>query len=149
MEGIQDVIQALAQFASSDVVINDWSVLDESGANAPYCIIENSDTFDSTQGTVSEETRWDIVVNLIYYLSNTDWKTGMDGFRDTRQAIIDTFNAVGTGRSAGGLAATYIERIRSETPITYIYPHGYDPEFDAEAVPAFAAQAFVFEAEEY
>jgi hypothetical protein len=149
MEGIQDTIQSISNFASSDVVINDWTVLDASGQNAPYVIIENSDIWSSMQGTLEEVNRWEIIVNLIYYLADTDWTTGMNGFRDTRQAILDAFNAVGTGRSAGGLEATDIERIRAETPITYMYPDGVDPEFEPDAMPIFAAQSMVFEAMEF
>jgi hypothetical protein len=149
MEGIQTVIRALSEFSNSDVTINDWDVLDAAGANAPYFIIENSDTWNSIQGAPTAESNWEIVGNLIYYLADTDWVTGMNGFRDARQAIINAFNAAGNARSAGGLEATNIERIRAETPITYIFPHGIDPEFDTEAVPVFAAQSMVFEVEEY
>ena len=73
----------------------------------------------------------------------------MNGFRDTRQAILDKFNESGTARSCGGLEGTTVNEIRSETPITYMYSPGVDPEFEPDALPIFAAQAMVFEVEEW
>ena len=148
-EGIQTVIQGMDEFAYSDVTINDWTVLDESGSKAPYIIIESSDAFRGRQAALSANTDWEIVVSLIYYLANTNWQDGMDGFRDTRQAILDEFNTVGTGRSAGGLEGTTIDEIRSDTPIGYLYQYGVDPELEPDALPIYATQAMVFMVREF
>ena len=148
-EGIQTVIQGMDEFAYSDVTINDWTVLDESGSKAPYIIIHESGQFISRQGAKSANTEWDISAWLYYYLADKSWKDAMNGFRDTRQAILDEFNAVGTARSAGGLEGTSVDEIRAGTEIEFEFHRDVDPAIDTNAQPIFAIQEIVFSVREF
>ena len=148
-EGIQTVIQGMDEFAYSDVTINDWTVLDESGSKAPYVVIEESDTFGGRQGALTADTNWEVVVNLYYYVADKTWKAGLDGFRDTRQALLDKFNEVGNARTAGGLEATSIDEIRPLTPIGYVYHSDVDPDIDVGAMPIFVMQVLEFVVREF
>lgn len=146
-EGVQDVIQAMDEFANADVVINDYTPFDLSNLNAPYVIIENCDDVESTQDGRVANTTWNI--HLILIERFTDWKTTQDNFRDRRQALLDEFNAEGNARSAGGLAATNIKAIRTRGPIV----EWYDPmlaENQRElAVPVFLFQWLILVTEEF
>ena len=62
-EGIQDAIQAMDAYANADVVINDWTILDQADSAAPYVIIENSDTFKAPQTAGDPSRTWEIPVN--------------------------------------------------------------------------------------
>ena len=52
---MQTAMQTISLFASADVVINDWDVLNQAGAKAPYVVIENSETLDSRQDVADAE----------------------------------------------------------------------------------------------
>lgn len=145
--GIQAVIQAMTEFSDGDVVINDWSILDQGNSAAPYVIIENADEFVSRQDAPSDQTTWQIKITLIEKF--IDWDTTLNYFRTRRQAIIDKINAVGTARSAGGLAATTIDVVRSGGPIGYIYNRYIPDDQLAEAMPDFISQLIILETEEF
>lgn len=140
-EGIQDSVQAIATFANSNVTINEWDLLDQPIANAPYFIIGNADEWLSEQDTVTVAGGWEIPATLV--VAFDDWKESLDAFRDARQAIIDKFGEVGTARSAGGYEGVNIRRLRPAGPISYITA---DPD-DNTALPVFITQIFVFEIE--
>ena len=145
-EDIQETITAMTEFSSATVVINDWSILDGPVSNAPYVIIENSDTVVSRQDVKDPSTRWDIPIMLIDRF--VDWTISLGGFRDRRQALIDRFNEPANYRSAGA-SATTMDVIRTEGPIDYRYGLYAEPELDSEAVPVFIAQRLLFEFEEF
>lgn len=124
---IQTALQALSDFADADVVINDWSVLDQSKAHAPYVIIETADAFEG--GAVTGATRWEIVLNL--FVSFDDWTQAKNDFRDVRQAIIDAVDS---------LANAY--PVRSGGNVTEWYDQYAD---GASAEPAFLSQRLIVE----
>lgn len=143
-EGIQTILQAMADFADDDVTIEDWTILDGSTQNAPFVIIEISDDFVSRQDVPSEGDTWQIPVNL--YTRFTDWATSKTSFRDTRQNIIDEFNSVGTNRSAGiTTKMTDIQEIRGEGPIGYWYRKYEDDDEEPVSDPVFVHQVIIFE----
>lgn len=145
--GIQDVIQAMPEFANADVVINDWGVFDQSGSHAPYVLIQSADELISRQDAPTAATNYMIPVTLIEWF--TDWKETLDNFTTRRDAILTKFNAVGSARSANGSASTTVDVIRTEGPIGQAYPAYLKPEEQAEALPEFIVQTLIFETEEY
>ena len=145
-QGIQTAIRAMDEFADADVVINDWGILDQSSANAPYVLIENSDDFNAEQDTQEPVTVWSIPVNLIEAFS--DWDTTLNNFRTRRQAIIDKINS-GTVRSAGGLDATNVRRVYNDGPIYHIEDKSLSDEQAREALPVFIGQRIILETEEF
>jgi len=145
-EGIQTSLRSMSEFADADIVINDWTILDNSTSKAPYVLIENADEFDSRQDSVTANTRWQVKITLIEVF--TKWSTTLNNLRTRRQAIIDKINAVGTARSAGQTATT-IDRVYSLGPIGYIYD-SYIPEDQIEeALPAYVTQAIGLDVEEF
>ena len=145
-EGIQATIQALAAFDNADVVINDWDVLDQSTAQAPYVIIQNTDDPIITMQTLSGNMAWSIPVTLIERF--TDWKETLNNFRTRRQAIFDTYNAAGTARSAGGIEAVDIHTIRTDGPIENLYDPDMPDDLLDPSSPIFITQRFIFEVDE-
>lgn len=147
-QGIQTLIQAMAEFADADVVINDWSVLDSPNPNAPYVILATADEFESKMDSAADQTKWSIPVALYEYF--TDWPNTLNNFRTRRQAIIDLFNsAASNARSAGGLDAVQVNVIRSEGPIMPYYAP-YTPSHQIpEALPVYLHQTWIFEVEEW
>ncbi len=145
-EAMQDAFQAMAAFGDADVVINDWTILDQSSLNGPYVIIENSDEWGSTQDTSQEINLWHIPFILIERF--IEWSTTLDAFRDSRQAIVDAVNA-GTFRSAGGTSGVNIRNIRPGGDIDYLYDQYIEPGMQANMLPVFVVQTIIAEVEEY
>jgi hypothetical protein len=144
--GIATAIKAMTEFADTDVVINDWSVLDKPAINAPYVIIETSDNFDSRQDTMTPNTTWQIPIILVEKF--TKWSTTLTNLSTRRQAIIDKINS-GTVRSAGGLDGVTIDRVYNDGDIIEFYRKFQDPEKSQNALPVFLMQRIILEAEEY
>lgn len=144
-EGVQQVLRDMDVLAPQSIVINDWSVLDNSLAMSPYVIIENSDTFASVQDTVSPVTTYVLRLWLLVALANTDWKTASDSFRDIRQMIVDMFNS--GGRALGGIDSINVRRVVELTPIGQLYPPDIDPELVPQATPDYIAQYIGLEVE--
>jgi hypothetical protein len=142
-EGIQDILQAMDDFASADVVINDWTILDGPRKSAPYVIIETSDDFVSRQDGSSQVEVWQIPCHLFTRFQK--WETALNNFRDTRQNIINEFNAVGTSRAAGQSGMTDAREIRNDGPITYWYEKYLTQEEQEVADPIFVMQPMIFE----
>lgn len=141
---IQTAFQAMDEFADADVIINDWDVLDQSSANAPYALIENSDDFESRQDTQTPENKWYIPANII--VRWIDWKTSYDALRVLRDAVIAKINS-DTVRAAGGLAGVNLRTIRNDGKQYYIYdPYASNPE---ESLPIFLAHRLILEVEEF
>ena len=144
--GIQAALQAMPEFEDADVVINDWSPLDNYVGKSPYVIIENADNFTARQDTHVPNTIWEEKATLIEPFS--EWKKTLDNLRTRRQAIIDKINTAPV-RSAGGLQSVTIDEIRASTNITaYLDP--YTPnEMLQEAMPIYLMQTLILVCEEY
>lgn len=148
-EGIQAVIQALDIFDDRDVTVNDWDVLDRPGVEAPYVVIINLDEFESRMDSTDTQDNQTIKAWLLVWMGGRSWKETYDELRDTRQAILDGFNTVGTARSAGGLEGVNVRRIRSLSEIGFIYNQGVDPEEQPDAIPEYIAQMIGFDVEQF
>jgi hypothetical protein len=147
-EAFADALRDLKEFEDADVTINDWSRLDDSMDDAPYVIIENSDDFDSRRETTTATDDFNIPMVLAVKLGADTWKEAMDGFRDARQAILDMVNS-DNGRSAFGQVGVYVDRVRPDGPIGYIYPPDVDQEQLAYATPLFVSQRIIAQIKEF
>src|SRR3990172_3587395 len=140
-EAFQSALQALSRFEDSDIVINNFEVLAQSPDTAPYVIIENSDDWESLQETVTVTNNSRLPFTLVVKLAADTWTVAMNNFRDTRQAIKDAFT--GSGRSAFGQDGVYVQRIRPDGPIGYIYSPDVDPDQQPYATPLFVSQRII------
>lgn len=143
---VKATIQAMSEFADADVVINDWSILDDPNANAPYVLIETADDFVSRQMTMTPETTWQIRVTLIERFE--DWETTYNNLRTRRQAIIDEFNEVGANRSPGG-GAVICRVIRNGSPVLPLFNPNLPPAQRGNSDPIFITQLLIMEVEEF
>lgn len=136
--GVQTMLQGMSEFANADVVINDWSILDQANVSAPYVIITTADDFDSRQDVRTPQTRWQIKLTLLENF--TDWDTTYNNLQTRRQAIVDKLNTGGDERSAGGLSGVDIQRIYALSPINPWYDPYIPDEQLPEALPSFIEQ---------
>jgi hypothetical protein len=124
---IQADIQALSEFGTGTVVINDWRILDQSTSLAPYAIIQNADNFNVEMPC---NTTWQTPVTIIVRF--TDWQESLNEFRDTRQAVLD------------GIAnAAYTVNITANSGIGEIHDKYND---DPAAMPVFLSQRIIITA---
>jgi hypothetical protein len=144
---IQTTLKAMTEFADADVVINDWSLLDQSSLAAPYVIITNAVNINSGQDTADEQATYTIPVTLIERF--THWKASLDNMRTRREAVFNAFIGNTNVRSANGLAGTNIKAVRTEGPITEYYDRGLAAEQMAVAMPAFLQQTLALDVEEF
>jgi len=139
---LQTVLLATATFDTGDVTINDWGILDQSTANAPYVIIQTADEFESLFRVDSDENTYQVILNLVVRF--VDWDTSKNSFRDTREivraAIADPANAV------SGLA---VRSVRSGGPINPIYDTYGQAEIQEDALPTFLTQRIIAECQEF
>lgn len=149
LAGIQTIIQSMAEFDNADVVINDWSVMDQlaAKAKAPYVVIQTAHEFYSTMET-QPFVQWFIPVVLIEAF--TDWEETLNNLSTRRDALLVKFNEVGSAaRAAGGIDGVNIRRITSNGPIYPEYnPYLTDEEL-REAQPEYLVQGLTFETEYY
>ena len=141
---LQTIIKNMDEFKDASVLINDWTMLDQSVLKAPYVVISDADTFRSRQDVMTPETTWEVVVTLIENF--LDWETALNNIRTRRQAIIDKINS-GDSRSAGGLEGVSIDEIRSGTPITPRYDTYVEDITEAE--PIYLFQDLILVCEEF
>jgi len=144
--GLATAIRAMSEFATADVVLDDWSVLDLPSSNAPYAIIETSDDFVSRQDTMEPVTRWEIPITLI--VEFVDWSSSMVELGTLRQALIDKINTDDI-RSAGGLEGVTIDELRSSSPVTPMYDQYLSQEEASDSEPTYLGQRIVAISEEY
>ena len=134
-ERIQTILQGLDQFADTDVVISDFSILDQTLQRAPLAIIEIADDFrasDEFGGCLTVE--WFIPVLLIERFV-ADQETRLQ-LRDKRQAVIDRF--VGDRRNMGS-PGVECNVIKNDGPVS-----GYNPTAKATK-PLILYQRLIFE----
>jgi len=143
---IKTMLQGMSEFADGDVVINDWSILDDPNANAPYALIETADDFVSNQNSFTPETTWHIRLTLVERFE--DWETTYNNLRTRRQAVIDEFNEVGGNRSPGG-GAVVCTSIRNGSAILPLFNPNIPQPQRANSDPIFISQLILLEVEEY
>lgn len=141
-EGIQTILQGMADFSAGDVTINDWGILDGSRSAAPYVVIQTSDDFVSRQDASSQVEVWGIKMHLFTEFQGWD---ALDDFRDTRQAIVDEFNEAGTNRAAAQSGLTDTRELRNEGEIDYAYKRYEDDDEEEVSDPDFVHQVIIFE----
>lgn len=143
--GLQTGFRALSTtFASADVVINDWSILDGSTQNGPFIIIEDAGPFEYRVGQINGPIIWQIPVGL--YERFLDNKTTYDNFRTHRQTVLDA--VTGNLISAGGLEAVRVVSITADN-IQALYDPYNDPDNVRNALPVYVYQRMIFTIEEY
>lgn len=141
--GLQTAIQAMTEFADADVVINDWTILDQTVASAPYVLILNSETFEIPQAT-NEPGQWSIPI--VIFAAFTEWKATLDDLRAKRLALCDQINT-SNYRSAGGLEGVVIQTIRGGGPPMYVYDvYATNPEL---ADPVFVGYPVILDVTEF
>ena len=144
-EGIQTILQGMADFSAGDVGICEWTILDGSTLNAPFVIIKVSDDLVSAQDTKPEDTTWHIPIHL--YVRFVDWKESELEFRDTRQNILDEFNSQGSTNRSAGITATFVDvrLIRNAGEIDEWYRKYETDEETLASDPVFLHQELIFE----
>jgi len=145
-EGIQDIIQGMSEFDDDEVLINDFSMFDESVSGGRRVVIETSDDFVARRDTRDPVTKWQIKVWLVEVFDG--WDTTLINFRNGRQAIIDTMDT-DDNRSADGLEGITIDEIRSQTPVLPWFDPYLTPDELVEAEPIYLYQIMIMDAEEY
>ena len=127
---IQSVLQALGNFGSGTVVINDWRILDQSTTLAPYAIIQNADNFNVDRAQCL--TTWQIPVTIIVRF--TDWQESLNAFRTLRQAVITALKNL-----------SYVYGLAADSPIGEIYDKYND---NPDAMPVFISQRLIVPADD-
>lgn len=117
-EGLQTQLQTLEQFAAAHVAINDYNLMDEGASVRRIVIIANTDNFSALQAP-GDRSFGTAVIPATMAVRFVDWKVSLDDFRDTRQAIVDLFNATGGARSLG-LSAVSVDSVTAGTPVDYV-----------------------------
>jgi hypothetical protein len=143
-EALQTIFQGMDEFGNDDVVINDWSVLDNPIEDSPYIIISNSDDFEASQPGKTQVTDWAIHITIFQQFS--EWSTSFNLFRDSRQAII---SVMVDGNRTLGLPGLNLKTIENEGPIEPYFEPYLTPEEIQEAIPIFIFQRFIFNFEEF
>lgn len=143
---LQTKLRTMDEFASGDVVINDWTVLDASSLNAPYARIETGHDFRQRQDAM-DGVRIDWSIPVVIVVRFVDWGTSYTEMGTLRQAILDLF--IDGNRAINPGMAHFITEIRNGTQIEPIYDPYIPTEAIAEAEPVFLAQALIFEVEEW
>ena len=142
---IQTTLKAMSEFADADVVINDWSILDQSSLAAPYVIITNAADINEARDTSDAQTAYTVPVTLVERFTN--WADTLNGLRNRREAIFNAFT--GSARSANGLEGTNFTRVRTVGPIVEYYDRGLSSEQLAVALPVFLQQDIAIDVEEF
>jgi len=128
----RELLRLTSTFSSGDVVINNWDILDQGNAKAPYVNIETSDTFEATM----LQSQWGITWNIPFTLIEkfTDWDTTRGLVATHRQLLLTGLMDVDHYNDSSALLAYGIGEIRGtgEVPIYDRYP-----EKDSEAIPVF------------
>lgn len=140
-------LRAMSDFSDDDVTINDWKILDQSSASAPYAIIENAVNINTEKETSDSQNSYDVPVNL--FVAFTEWKATLDAFRNLREAVFAAFIATGTAMSANGLEGTTIRNIRTGGEIGFYFDRGLSAELQSVSMPAFVSQQILFRVEEF
>ena len=141
---LKTTLLTMSEFDAGDVVIDDWTILDQPTTNAPYALIRTADDFRWREDSMDGEHRtWSILVGL--YVAFSEWGVSRAVFRDLRQAVLDKFagdNSALTGDNV------LIQEIRNAGPIGEVYDVYIAPEELPEATPIMLFQDLTFEVRE-
>lgn len=142
---LQKELQTLTSvFSSTDVVINDWSILDGPSENSPYILIENSDQFDTnnlqTDGTILWRIPFWIINRFI------DWKTSLPSFQSYRDSVLTHLSHPGDFLDSSAVLAWGVRGFQNDGDVVGIYDRY--TQNDSEALPVFHAQRILLLVEE-
>lgn len=141
---LQNVLLTLNIFSAGDVTINNWGVLDQSSAKAPYVIIEIADTFDLENLQNSSITEnWSLLFTLVERFD--DWDTSLTVLSADREAILAKLANTSSYGSSNDELALGIRSIHSDGEIRRIYSSNVSN--PADALPVFIAQRVRLEVE--
>jgi len=133
---VQDLLQALANFASADVTLGSYAPLD--AGNLP-CVVLTPGTFEMAEAGDWGQKRhtWDVNVELFvrYVGEGTEWSD----LTTARQAIVDQLHAYPTLNGVSGVTQVLVRLGRE---ILSIRPAGSDR-------PAYLLQPMVVRVVEY
>lgn len=128
----RELLRLTTIFGPGDVVINNWSILDQGNAKAPYINIETAEAFNAT----GAQSQWDILWTIPFMLFEkfTDWDPTRALIATHRSAILTALLETDKYLDASGLLAYGIREIigHNEVPVYTKYLDDY-----AEAIPVF------------
>ena len=130
----RELLKITSLFSAGDVVINNWKILDQGNAQAPYVIIEHAEVFVTKFVRSQWSTEWNIPFSLVETF--TDWDTTRNLVSVHRATILAALLDTDHYSEASGLLAFGISEIHgnSEVPVYDRYP-----ENTVEAIPVFLA----------
>lgn len=135
---LKAIIQGLTEFATDDVTINDWNMLDQPMNQSPYFIVKTSEEF-----TVREmDGTWVIQGQLIVGFEDMQAYTEL---QNARQEIIDTFTDPASSASTLGLDGVQVTEIRALSGILPLYADNEG----SLATPVFIYQEIAFNVETF
>lgn len=132
----RELLRITGTFSSGDVVINDWSILDGPNNNAPYVIIQSSDTV-SVDNIQQELPLFSYVIPFTVVVAFDDWDTARASLQTTRQTVINWLADTENYQDASGRLAWGLRGIRALEPVSEIYDrYAENPD---ESLPIFLA----------
>lgn len=130
-------------FANNSVVINDWGIFDGSSLQAPFALIEDSDSIEVTSTQIGQITKgYEIGITLIVRFTN--WKPTLDEFVSLRDMVLSHFTEILSETS--GVLEFSLRGIRNGTDVYGIYDRYVEEK--VESLPVFLAQKLLFKIEE-
>lgn len=128
----RELLALTSLFSAGDVVVNDWGVLDQGNAKAPYVNIETVEIFSAATPQSQWELTWNIPFSLI--VKFVDWDTSRGEIATARATMLARLLYPEKYLDASGLLAYGLRGIRGmgEAPIYDRYP-----EENVEALPVF------------
>lgn len=139
----RELLRLTSTFSTGDVTICDWGILDGSSANAPYVIIDASDTFTASKAQSQWNQIWNIPFTLVVKFD--DWDTSRADIAAKRQIVLAALRDTKNYNSASIALAWGLREIASES---------IDPVYDRyaanpnESLPVFLSQKMIATVEE-
>lgn len=137
---LKTALDALPTFGAGAVVIEDWSLLDQTNSAAPYARIGIADLIEVQQGSMDGPIyTWPIPISL--WARFTDWPESRLELATTRQAVVDALIGDGSNLDAAGDAL--VTTIRAAAPPYEVYDRYLTAEQTPEALPIFLGQDLI------
>lgn len=142
----REILRDTSTFSSGDVVINDWSILDGPNDNAPYVIIESSDTLGA-EIVQQEQVLFSYVIPFTVIVQFTDWDESRAALQTARTTVVNRLTGrTATLQNASGKLDWGLRAIRALEPVSEIYDrYQENPE---ESLPIFLAHRLGAQVEE-
>lgn len=129
-------------FSTTDVVINDWSILDGPSSNAPYALIETPDEIEILE--IESDAQYTLVAIPLYLIVRfLDWTTSKNDFLSLRTTVLNHLSSPGDFAKNQGQLGAIIRKIRSGSDVIGIYDR-YE-ENERESLPVFLTQQLLID----